>query len=303
MILERTNSKSKIQSRNIWRLTVGCTLFGLLAACGGGGGDTDGGQGVRPAPIPSPTPAPTPTPSGSGQVATVLEGSIPGVTAADTVSSFKVTNAGLYMDVIFADDSQPDAIVKLRGNPTMSSAWVTATPNNQPGAGVHDYVPSDAYSETRDGGRALSPNEALSQRWGRYTANTGGISITAQDSFIGHISLVAPGALGGVIAPRPWIVMHDGRGDTIYQDDGAYTNSNRISDVFGTAATPSISNTAGLILSPPENPELYVAAGDSLYLYNPTQRTGTWVMPSSVSGITDMVWADGTLYVGHGTKV
>jgi len=297
------------------RLALGCALLGLLSACGGE--DSGGGPVVLPTPSPSPTPSPTPTvtptPTPTGQVASVDEGTIPGVTAADGVSAFKVTNAGIYMAVRFADETKSDVIVKLRGTPQYSDAWYTATPLTASGSYVDDYAPANPYSESRLGvsfyWAGWTPSEENGDHWGFHTVNNGGVSIIADARHFGHygIQLVAAGGRSGVVTSRPWIMWYEPStiGDSgyhIYQDDGAYTGSNEISDRFGTMATPPLPDGASSMISHPDDPELYVAAGNQLFVYGPDKLDRSWTMPEAGT-ITDMTWVDGKLYFAQASKV
>jgi hypothetical protein len=312
--------------RSILRLVSSSALVALLAACGGGedGGSAGGGTVVLPTPTPSPTPAPTatptptptstptPTPSGAGQIASVDEGAIPGVTTVDSVQSFKVTNTGLYMKVDYDNDSKADTIIKLRGTPSFSDAWYVATPNA--GGGITDYAPSNIYSETRSAVAFYWAGPAGDrkdyERWGHHTVNTGGASIQADEAYFGHygIDLVAAGARSGTVASRPWVLWYqpstisEGNGHKIYQDDGAYSKPNTISDRFTTAATPHAPVSTSSILSHPSDPELYIAAENRLLVYSAAKLERSWTLPES-GWITDMTWVDGKLYFALGTKI
>ncbi|WP_334656791.1 hypothetical protein [Sphingomonas panaciterrae] len=101
-----------------------------------------------PAPTPASSPTPSPTPAATGQVASVDVATIP-VGPDDNVGNFKVTNTGLYMQVRYADETKPDAILKLRGTPAFSEAWYSTVPNDTSGGYIADYAPVNVYAETR----------------------------------------------------------------------------------------------------------------------------------------------------------
>jgi hypothetical protein len=321
--LSTTHLNSR-HNRAILRLATSSALIALLTACGGsdGGGSAGGGAVVLPTPTPTPsptpapsatpTPSPTPTPSGAGQIASVDEGAIPDVTTADSVQSFKVTNTGLYMKVDYDNDSKADTIIKLRGTPAFSDAWYVATPNA--GGGITDYAPSNIYSETRSGVAFYWAGPAGDrkdyERWGHHTVNNGGASIQADEAYFGHygIDYVAAGARSGTVASRPWILWYqpstisEGNGHKIYQDDGAYSKPNTISDRFTTAATPHAPVSTSIMLSHPSDPELYIGADNRLLVYSAAKLERSWTLPEAGS-ITDMVWVDGKLYFAQGSKI
>lgn len=309
-----TNHLSARNLERALKLAASSVVLAFLSACGGEEGGSDGGIVTVPAPppAPSPTPTPTPTPVATGQVASVDEGSIP-VGPNDLVTNFKVTNAGLYMAVSYDDETKPDAILKLRGTPAFSDAWYSTVPNNTANGFVNDFAPVNVYSESRSeltfywAGRDFSGDGV--ERWGLHTVNGNGVSTFAEERSIGFygIKLVASGARNGVVASRPWILWYQpstvgNSGYSIYQDDGAYTKANSISDRFSTPATPPLPGDGSAMFSHPSNPELFVVAGNKLFLYGPNTLTRSWTLPEG--GIaTDMMWVGDALYFGYAGKV
>lgn len=263
-------------------------------------------------PTPSPGPTPTPTPSAQGQVASVAMGTIP-VGAADIVTDFKVTNAGLYTLVTYDAANKPNAIIKLRGTPAFSDAWYTATPVTANGSFVSDYAPSNVYAETREGisfywGGRTSEGGGK-DRWGIHVANTGDISTYAEQAAFGNygVEMVASGARNGVAASRPWVQRYiptsiGNSGYSVYQDDGQYVKVNDLDDRFGTAATPALTGSADIMLSHPDKGELFVGVGNVLHVYGATTRLRGWSFPES-GAITDMMWVNGTLYLSQGSRI
>lgn len=307
MNFQFANRTQKRRVRTGVQLAASSLLLGLLSACGGGESDDDDAVTIG-----SPTPTPTASSSGSGQVASVDVGTIP-VGSTDIVQTYKVTNAGLYMLVGYADSNKPNAIIKLRGTPSFSDAWYTATPISASGSFIEDYAPSNVYSETRTGigfywsGR--TPENGGKERWGLHTANTGDISTFAEENAFGYygVKRVASGARSGVVASRPWIQWYQpttigNNGYKLYQDDGQYTSANTIADRFGTEATPALTGTANIMISHPDKAELYVGTGNILAVYGPTSRIQSWTLSGSGS-IIDMMWVNGTLYFSQGGKI
>lgn len=296
------------------KLTASCLVLGLLSACGGEGGESDFDVVTvpPPAPAPAPSPTPSPTPAATGQVASVDLGTIP-VGPNDNVGNFKVTNTGLYMQVRYADETKPDAILKLRGTPAFSDAWYSTVPNNTSEGFIADYAPTNVYAETRAelsfywAGKDL---EAVGvERWGLHTVNGNGVSTVAEERSFGNygIELVAAGARNGVVASRPWILWYQpstigNSGYSIYQDDGAYTKANSIADRFSTPATPPLPGGGSSIYAHPSNPELFVAAGNKLFLYGPNALIRSWTLPGE-GIVSDMMWADDALYFGYAGTV
>jgi hypothetical protein len=293
----------------------------LLSSCGGESVDTPAPIVVNPsptpapapAPAPAPTPTPTPPPPGTGSLASYSEGAVPGLAASDFVMDLKVTNRGVYFRAADGTDARPDRVIKLHGNPAGLNAWTTVTPDSRAGTLLFDFAPSNIVSEPD---RAVSFYWAsgvatVSDRWGHYTANTGGVSIEAEEPFViprtfGQIDRVAAGAVNGIVAQRPWIVEdypYAGKGYLIYQDDGAYTKQNTITDRFSKAATPDLAVQPSVIVSHPIDPHLYVASGDRLYVYDADRQIRTYTFPSSLTGFTDLIWYQGDLYAGHGDSV
>ncbi len=298
------------------KLTASSIVLALLSACGGEEGSSDDGivtvPAPPPAPTPSPTPTPTPTPVATGQVASVDLGSIP-AGANDLVTNFKVTNSGLYMAVNYDDETKPDAILKLRGTPAFSDAWYSTIPNNTANGSVSDYAPVNVYSESRSeltfywAGRDFTGDGV--ERWGLHTVNGNGVSTVAEERSFGSygIKLVASGARNGVVASRPWILWYQpstvgNSGYSIYQDDGAYTKANSISDRFSTPATPPLPGDGSAIFSHPSNPELFVVSDNKLFLYGADKLIRSWTLPTG--GVaTDMMWSGDALYFGFAGKV
>ncbi len=300
-----TNRTRGQRIRSGLQLTASGLLIAMLSACGGS-------EGSDPVTIGNPSPTPTASASGSGQVASVDVGTIP-VASGDIVQNYKVTNAGLYMSVSYADTNKPNGIIKLRGTPAFSDAWYTAVPISASGSFVEDYAPSNVYSETRTGigfyWSGYTPENGGKIRWGLHTANTGSPSTFAEENSFGYFGVkrVASGARSGVAASRPWIQWYQpttvgNNGYKIYQDDGQYTSANTIADRFGTEATPALAGTANIMISHPDKGELYVGSGNVLAVYTATGRTQSWTLPGSGS-IIDMMWVDGTLYFSQGGKI
>lgn len=310
-----------VRKRN-YSTGVTFTLALLLSGCGGDGGGSgqtpppivvNPAPAPAPAPIPTPAPAPAPTPTPSGTVATYTQGLPP--EADGIILEFKATNAGLYMLVLYSDDSKPSKVLKLQGRPDDAQSWLSATPDTEGGPLVISYAPTNIYSEST---RAVSfywtshsADRGKFDKWGFYTANAGGVSISAAEDGVGtllnHTEQVYAGGISGIVTPRPWLITarrngSDGYG--VYQDDGGYTAANTISDRFGKAATPDLLDIPTAAVSHPTDPQLYIGVGNTLYVYDADRRVTAYQFPNA--GITarfsDLIWSDGDLYIGYGGK-
>ncbi len=291
-----------------------------LSACGGGDdGSSGGGSPTASSPTPSPTPSPAPTPAPTpapipapvGSVATFVEGNVPGLGAADSIGvDLQVTNRGIYFS-ISETTTTPARVVKLHGSPTGVNPWTVVTPDNRADVTLADFAPSNITSEAD---RAVAFYwatlcGACTSKWGHYTANTGGVSITAEERFdlssSGYgVFNVAAGAVNGIVAQRPWVVRHFvSNRYAVFQDDGAYTAANTISDRFGTAARTDLPDTAQLMVSHPVDPNLYVASSNRLLVYDAQRLLRSFTLPSSFNGFTDMMWYQGDLYFGYDGSV
>lgn len=298
----------------------------LCAVAGCGGGEGDGGSGSlpppsgsapTPVPAPAPAPAPAPTPAPSGAVAAASEGLNPDG-AATLLVEIKATNAGVYVLGDPVDDALPSKIFKVQGSPAQAQSWIGAVPDSDPGALIVSFAPTNIYSEAD---RAVSflwtsheADRSRFNKWGSYTANTGGISITASEdalfgSTLGRFTeLVVAGAVNGTVAPRSWLITQR-RGATdpyaVFQDDGAYTAANTISDRFSTPATPDLPQGPEVAVSHPSDPHLYVAAGSRLYVYDAQRLLRSFQFPTTdpVAQFSDLVWADGNLYISYGANI
>lgn len=300
-----------------------------LAGCGGGGdggGSSSIGTGTSSTPAPSPTPAPTPTPTPAptGNVATFTDATVPGVLSGDTPMDIVATNRGLYISYTRANSNR-SRVVKLHGRPDAQDAWTSVVLD----AELFSMSPANRYSEAD---RAVtffwSGNEGLNQRrprWGRYTANAGGVSIETTEPggfppgggaplftppVIDGIYNATAGPITGLFGGRSWIVTTH-RGDQwVRMDDGRYTNSNSVTDWFGVAALPKLAsrfeteNFRLMTISHPSNPNLYVGAGRSLWIYSDEQRVSTFEMPELADvGFRDAIWADNQLYFAYGANI
>lgn len=296
-----------------------CCAALMLSGCPGGGGGAGGGSGT---PTPSPPSSPAPTPAPSGAVASYVDGAIPGVTAGDGVTQLFATNAGLYMLVWPSDDTKRSRVLKMQGRPDQSQSWIASTPDDDADSLVTSYAPVNVYSEqTREISYYWISSSAARpkfNRWGAYTANSGGISISAYDgtdtSLGRYLELVAAGGINGTVTPRSWLITRRAGANGpwgVYQDDGAYTAANTIVDRFSKAATPDLPEYdwtlhyggPTIAKSDPNNPRLYVAYVDHLYAYDADSRLLDFQMPASSSGFSDLLFSAGVLYVGYGTTI
>ncbi|WP_133365959.1 hypothetical protein [Qipengyuania sediminis] len=304
-------------------------LLCALAACGGGGGSDGSGSTPPPAagvpsPTPAPAPTPTPTPAPVGEVALYSEGLNPDG-ASSTLMEIKATNAGIYILAEPSDDTRPWKVFKVQGSPAQSQSWISATPDNDADSMIVSFAPSNIYSETDRGvgfyWASIGAGRPKFNKWGWYSANAGGVSITADDDSIGAafgntIEMVVSGAVNGIVAPRPWIIAElrgGSDGYRVFQDDGAYTAANTISDRFSTPALPNLgartytqaTGQPSVAISHPRDPNLYVGAGNTLYVYDAQQRLRTFTFPTNdpSAGFSDLIWSDNDLYIAFGNNI
>jgi hypothetical protein len=301
--------------RGRMQLLSGCVLAMLLTACGGegsggGGGGSSSASAPTPAPMPTPMPTPSPSPSPSpppptGAVASYTEGVVPGTSSNNlSVGLFTATNRGLYM-VHIGNLGFPNRVIKMHGDPSASNGWTVVTPDNRNNSYI-TIAPSNVYSEADRAVSfywASSPNQSGDQLWGNSTANAGGVSTTAREPFgtasgFPGIERVAAGGTTGVVTTRSWVVA----GFRIYQDDGAYTAANTITDRFGQAATTALPGPPSALISHPNDPILYVGSGNRLFEYDAGQLRRSWTFPQS-GDVSDLIWHDGNLYIGQGSRV
>lgn len=253
-------------------------------------------------------------------MAAVVTGTIPGAGPQAPVGDLQATNRGLYM-LVSADSG--DTVVKVHGRPDGSNAFSVTRPDERPGASIFDFAVTDPFNE---GDRAISyywagiadtPTAQDGFRFGLHVENIGNLpSFFDRDPYplgFGFLGLVAAGYGGGSVASRPWATSYSAtsgsatgeNGWAIYHDDGAYTADRTIADRFS-AARPLVPDQPQMIVSDRSDAQLYVGAGNRLYVYGPDslKRSFTFTNADSFGlGFQGMQIGGESLYVAYGSVV
>ena len=210
----------------------------------------------------------------TGRVASFIASSIPGVRTA----------AGANVIPDLRNLAAGSTMLKLHSSPALDD-WS----QNDFDEVIGSFAPVRPASE---GDREISfywvggLPDGSDSTWGMFNSNTGTPSFTYTDD-LGILQVATSSPLSPL--RRPWVLSSEGDGVGVREDDGTRSSSRAVSDVFGPPAEPLLTGSLqdlgfAIAASHPSQPELYVGAGQRLYLYDGSERVDEWSLASFGSG-------------------